>query len=778
VVEEVISLEEVQVELPEEDILETGVEINLEETDEFINPLDTDHYSNLAENMDKNHLGRIAADLFDKYESDVSSRKDWADQYSKGLRMLGVITEDRSDPFPGASGVHHPLMAEAATQFQARAISEMFPPGGPVKTQIIGKVTEEKMKQASRVQEFMNYQLTQEMPEYFSELDQLLFYLAVSGSAFKKVYYDSTLERVRSSFIPAEDFVISYGSNDLETSQRYTQVMKITSNDLRKQIASGFYKEININSDTNDDEVNTVASTIHRLEGVSDTLGQNIHTVLEIHCDYNIENEDDENAIALPYIITIDSASQQVLAIRRNWKEDDKLKKKRTYYIHYKYLPGLGFYGFGLIHMIGGLQHAATGALRALLDSAAFANLNGGFKTKGARIEGGDMTVSPGAWLEVEAYGDDLKKSFMQLPFKEPSPTLMQLLGVLTESGRRFASIADAMVGDAAGTSPVGTTIAQIEQGSKIFSAIHKRVHHAQALELKLIGELDGEYLPNEYPYEVVGDAGMVRRADFDDRIDIIPVSDPNIFSQAQRIALAQTTLQIAQSAPQIIDIKQAYKRLIQALNLPDPDSLVIDDDDIMRRDPVSENMALLNGKPIKAFIDQNHAAHIAVHEQFLSDPRYGGRPEAKEAIIGPMLAHLGEHVAFQYRQQMQMAVDAATGQPIQLPIPNFDDNPEIEEEELTPEMENQLAAFEAQSAQMLAESQPPSEEQVKEQRMAASDEANIALKQEEMNIRKERFIAGEKNNERTQSRKDKELQLKAVEMFERNKKSGSKAKK
>jgi len=777
-VEEVINLEEIQVELPEEDILETGVEISLEETDEFVNPLDTDHYSNLAESMDKNHLGRIAADLFDKYESDKSSRKDWAEQYSKGLRMLGVITEDRSDPFPGASGVHHPLMAEAATQFQARAISEMFPPGGPVKTQIIGKVTEEKLKQASRVQEFMNYQLTQEMPEYFSELDQLLFYLAVSGSAFKKVYYDSTLERVRSSFIPAEDFVVSYGSNDLETCQRYTQIMKMTTNELRKYIASGFYKDVNLNSDTNDDEVNTVSSTIHRLEGVSDTLGQNTHTVLEIHCDYNIENEDDENAIALPYIITIDSVSQQVLAIRRNWKEDDKLQKKRTYFVHYKYLPGLGFYGFGLIHMIGGLQHAATGALRALLDSAAFANLNGGFKTKGARIEGGDMTVSPGAWLEVEAYGDDLRKSFMQLPFKEPSPTLMQLLGVLTESGRRFASIADAMVGDAAGTSPVGTTIAQIEQGSKIFSAIHKRIHHAQALELKLIGELDGEYLPNEYPYEIVGDAMSVRRADFDNRIDIIPVSDPNIFSQAQRIALAQTTLQIAQSAPQIIDIKEAYKRLIQALNLPDPDSLVIDDDDIMRRDPVSENMALLNGKPIKAFIDQNHAAHIAVHEQFLSDPRYGGRKEAQEAILGPMLAHLGEHVAFQYRQQMQMAVDAATGQPIQLPIPNFDDNPEIDEEELTPEMENQLAAFEAQSAQMLAESQPPTEEQVKEQRMAASDEAQIALKQEEMNIRKERFVAGEKNNERTQSRKDKELQLKAVEMFERNKKSGSKAKK
>ena len=386
------------------------------------------------------------------------------------------------------------------------------------------------------------------------------------------------------------------------------------------------------------------------------------------------------------------------------------------------------------------------------------------------------MTGKPGAWLEVEAYGDDLKKSFMQLPFKEPSPILMQLLGILTEAGRRFSSIADAMVGDAAGTSPVGTTIAQIEQGSKIFSAIHKRVHHAQGLELKLIGELDGEYLPNDYPYEVVGDAMSVRRADFDDRIDIIPVSDPNIFSQAQRIALAQTTLQMAQQAPQIIDIKEAYKRLMIALALPDPDSLIIDDDDIMRRDPVSENMALLNGKPIKAFSDQNHAAHMAVHEQFISDPRYGGRKEAQEALLGPMLAHIGEHLAFKYRQEMQAAVDQVSGQPIQLPMPDFDDDNKNEDEQEMPiEMENELAAFEAQSAQMLAESQPQDPAQVKEQRMAASDEAQIALKQEEMSIRKERFVAGEKNNERVQGRKDRELQLKAVEIMDKqkNKKSG-----
>ena len=772
--EEVLNTEEVTVGLPEPGILETGVEVNLEE--EYVKPLDTDHFSNLAETLDKKELTRIASDLIQKYDSDRSSRKDWEEQYSRGLRMLGIITEDRDDPFPGASGVHNPLMAEAATQFQARAIAEMFPPGGPVKTQIIGKVTEEKIKQAQRVQEFMNYQLTQEMPEYFNELDQLLFYLAVSGSAFKKVYFDPTLDRVASSFIPAEDFVVSYETVDLETSPRYTQVMKINANELKKYFKTGFYKEIKLPSGTQADDVDIVNQTINRLDGISDTLGENIHTVLEIHTDYNVEDPEDEKVIALPYIITIDRQSQQVLAIRRNWKEDDELKRKRKNFVQYKYLPGLGFYGFGLIHMIGGLQHASTGALRALLDSAAFANLNGGFKAKGARIEGGDMTIAPGTWLEVEAYGDDLQKSFMQLPFKEPSPTLMQLLGILTESGRRFATIADAMVGDAAATSPVGTTIAQIEQGSKIFSAIHKRVHHAQARELKLIGELNGEYLEDVYPYEVIGEELSVRRSDFDDRIDIIPVSDPNIFSQAQRIALAQTTLQIAQSAPQIIDIKEAYKRLISALNLPNPDELVVDDDDIARRDPVSENMALLNGKPIKAFPDQVHAAHMLVHEQFIGDPRYGGRPEAKEALLGPMLAHIGQHLAFQYRQQMQAPLQ---GQ-VQLPLPDFDEDNKIEEESMPPEMEAQISEFEAQAAQLLAQAQPPNPEQEKESREAAREEGQLAIKQEEMSIRKDRFVQGAQLDDRIQTRKDKELQLKAVDqiMKTRNARKSQKSKK
>ena len=729
-----------------------------EEEEEFVNPYKTDHYANLAEDLDRDRLAEISSDLLNKFENDKSSRKDWEDQYSKGLKMLGVISEERDDPFPGASGVHNPLMAEAATQFQARAISEMFPPGGPVKTQIIGKITEERERQAQRVQEFMNYQITQLMPDYFSELDQMLFNLSLAGSAFKKVYYDTALDQVCTKFIPAEDLVVSYSTTELDTSPRYTQIMKLTTNDVKKYMKSGFYRDLKLSQAADDGEDTQIQQTLDEIDGISPGNNDQTRQVLEFHVDYNIGSDEDD--LELPYIITIDRSSQQVLAIRRNWKEDDKLQNKRVYFIHYKYLPGLGFYGFGLIHMIGGLQHASTGALRALLDSAAFANLNGGFKAKGARIEGGDITVSPGEWVEVEAYGDDLRKSFIPLPFKEPSPTLMQLLGILTEAGRRFSSIADAMVGDAATSAPVGSIVAQIEQGSKVFSAIHKRLHMAQGKELKLIGELNGEFLDNEYPYEIIGDEKMVRRKDFDGRVDIIPVSDPNIFSAAQRIAMAQTELQLAQSAPNIIDVKKAYERLVRALNIPEPDELLIADMEPKRMDPVSENMAVLNGKPIEAFADQNHTAHIAVHQQFLADPRFGGNKQAQQAILGPMLAHLGEHLAFQYRQTMQ-SIGQQAGMNMELPLIDFDE----EETGLSPDIENALSQFEAQSAQLLAQSQPPTEDEVKQQQQNAKDQAELQLKAEELNIRKARFQEGVKKDAQVQDRLTKEFQLKALKM-------------
>ena len=755
-----VELDKKKLEYTNEDGQKVRVDIDQEETEKEEEAFESNHYSNLAEELDEIQVRGIGKDLIKAFEDDKSSRKEWEDQYSKGLKMLGVVVEDRNDPFPGASGVHHPLMSEAATQFQARAIAEMFPAGGPVKTQIMGKNSDKKIEQAQRVQDFMNYQVTSQITDYFNELDQMLFFLALSGSAFKKIYFDNTLDRICSKFVPAEEFVISYNNTDLETADRYTQVMKISQNELKKYQISGFYRDINLSRNQSDGkDQDTVEQTMQRLEGMTPSSADKTHTLLEVHADLDIG--EDEDGLALPYIVTIDYDSTQVLSIRRNWKEDDTLKRKRTYFIHYKYLPGLGFYGFGLIQSIGGLQHASTGALRALLDSAAFANLNGGFRAKGARIEGGDITVSPGEWVEVEAYGDDLRKSFIPLPFKEPSPTLLQLLGVLTESGRRFASIADAMVGDSAGSGPVGTTIAIIEQGSKVFSAIHKRLHQAQGREFQLIYQLNGEYLDDEYPYEVIGERKTVRRKDFDSAINVVPVSDPNIFSQAQRIALAQTGLQLAQQAPSIIDTKEAYRRFLQALNIPEYQDLMIEDEDTPRRDPVSENMALLNGKPIKVFEEQDHQAHIAVHQQFINDPRFGGNPQAKEVLYGQMLAHIGQHMAFLYQQQMQAQL------PEGVPTSTGQFNEEFREEEgkeISIEQENRIAAAAAQAAQGLMGSMPPSPEQQKMAMEMQEKQANLQLKAEELNIRKARFAEGVKDKERVNARKDAETKAKIVE--------------
>jgi hypothetical protein len=758
-----VELDKKKLQFTNDDGEKVNVDIDQDQTEKDEEVFESNHYSNLAEELEDKEVALIGKDLVRAYEDDKSSRKNWEDQYSKGLRMLGVVVEDRQDPFPGASGVHHPLLAEAATQFQARAIAEVFPPGGPVKTQVIGKVTDKKLEQSQRVQDFMNFQLTQEIPDYFNELDQMLFYLALAGSAFKKVYFDNTLDRICSKFVPAEEFVISMENTDLETAERYTQVMKLTRNDIRKYQVSGVYKDIPLNNaestpGANDGDM--VEQTLQRLEGMSPSMADKIHTILEVHT--NLDLGEDKNELALPYIVTIDYESQKVLSIRRNWKEEDTLRRKRTYFIHYKYLPGLGFYGFGLIQMIGGLQHASTGALRALLDSAAFANLNGGFRAKGARIEGGDITVSPGEWVEVEAYGDDLRKSFIPLPFKEPSPTLLQLLGVLTESGRRFASIADAMIGDSAGSGPVGTTIALIEQGSKVYSAIHKRIHQAQGREFKLIYELNGEYLDDEYSFEVIGENKKIRRKDFTASISVVPVSDPNIFSQAQRIALAQTGLQLAQASPEIINVKEATRRFLQALNIPDYMDLMIEDEDTPRRDPVSENMAVLNSKPIQVFEDQDHQAHMAVHSQFMNDPRFGGNPEAKERLYPQMLAHMGQHMAYLYQQQMQASVPEGN------PISSGDFNRELNDEEskeIGIEEENRIAAAAAQAAQQLMGSMPPSEEQQKESREAQKDQAQLQLKGEELQIRKARFMEGVKQSEKQNARKDTETKAKVVEI-------------
>ena len=759
-----VELDKKKLEFTDDKGQKVKVDVDSDLTEKEEEAFESNHYSNLAEELPDQEVLNIGKSLIKSFEDDKASRKDWEDQYSKGLKMLGVVVEDRQDPFPGASGVHHPLMSEAATQFQARAIGEMFPAGGPVKTQIVGKQSDKKLEQAQRVQDFMNYQVTNQITDYFNELDQLLYYLALAGSAFKKIYFDNSLDRICSKFVPADQFVISMENTDLETAERYTQVMKQTTNEIKRKQIEGFYRDVPTSQNQGGQSTaDVVEQTLQKLEGMTPSMADKIHTILEIHADIDIG--EDESGLALPYIVTVDYESGQTLAIRRNWKEDDPLKKKRTYFIHYKYLPGLGFYGSGLIQSIGGLQHASTGALRALLDSAAFANLNGGFKAKGARIEGGDITVSPGEWVDVEAYGDDLRKSFIPLPFKEPSPTLLQLLGVLTESGRRFASIADAMVGQSAGSGPVGTTIALIEQGSKVFSAIHKRLHQAQGREFKLIYELNGEFLDDEYPYDVIGERKTIRRKDFDDAVDVVPVSDPNIFSQAQRIALAQTGLQLAQQAPNIIDTKEAYRRFLQSLNIPDYQDLIIEDEETPRRDPVSENMALLNGKPIKVFEDQDHQAHIAVHQQFMMDPRFGGNPQAREVLYPLMMAHLGQHMAYLYQQQMQ------SQSPQGVPTSTGEINKELRDEDtndISIEQENRIAVAAAQAAQNLMGSMPPSPEQQKEQAEMMEKQANLQLKAEELNIRKARFAEGVKDKERTQQRKDAETKAKIVETASR----------
>jgi len=697
-----------------------------------------DHFANLNELLPEEDTDEIGNQLQNDYMEYKTSRKEWERAYIEGLDLLGFKYNNRTEPFQGASGATHPVLAEAVTQFQALAYKELLPADGPVRTQVMGLATPEKTQQATRVKDFMNYEIMEKMKEYEPEFDQMLFNLPLAGSAFKKVYFDNTLDRICSKFVPAEDFVISMENTDLETAERYTQIMKLTRNDIRKYQISGVYRDIPLTkseaggSGSNNDG-DMVEQTIQRLEGMSPSMADKIHTVLEVHT--NLDLGEDKNELALPYIVTIDYESQQVLSIRRNWKEEDTLRRKRTYFIHYKYLPGLGFYGFGLIQMIGGLQHASTGALRALLDSAAFANLNGGFRAKGARIEGGDITVSPGEWVEVEAYGDDLRKSFIPLPFKEPSPTLLQLLGVLTESGRRFASIADAMIGDSAGSGPVGTTVALIEQGSKVFSAIHKRIHQAQGREFKLIYELNGEYLDDEYSFEVIGGSQKIRRKDFTKAISVVPVSDPNIFSQAQRIALAQTGLQLAQASPDIIDVKEATRRFLQALNIPDYMDLMIEDEDTPRRDPVSENMAVLNTKPIQVFEDQDHQAHMQVHAQFMNDPRFGGNPEAKERLYPTMLAHMGQHMAFLYQQQMQASVPEGN------PVSSGDFNRELNDEpsqEISIEEENRIAAAAAQAAQQLMGSMPPSPEEQKASMEAQEKQAQLQLKAEELNNQKQ----------------------------------------
>ena len=645
----------------------------------------TDHQANLAETLDSSDLSTLASELLEAYDSDKESRQDWLDTFSKGLDLLGIKTEEREEPFPGATGVHHPLLSEAVTQFQAQSYKELLPPGGPVKTRVMGAETPEVAGQNQRVKEFMNYQITEVMKEYDPEMDSLLFYLPLAGSAFKKVYYDNLLGRATSRLVKAENLVVAYETVDLETSPRFTHTMTMTGNDLKKLQLNGTYRSVNIGEANPDVDYNEAKEKMDELQGIAPSMTDyDEYTVLEMHVNLEL-SEVDDYGFAVPYVVTILEEQGEILSIRRNWEAESELFNKKEYFVHYKFLPGLGFYGFGLIHMIGGLTKSATAILRQLVDAGTLSNLPAGFKARGMRVQGEDEPLRPGEFRDVDVPGGVIRDALMPLPYKEPSNVLSQLLGIIIDSGRRFASIADMNVGDIGSQQlPVGTTVAMLERGSKVMSAIHKRMHYAQKKEFRLLANIFSKSLPPVYPYEVPGASREIKATDFDAKVDIVPVSDPNIFSMAQRVMLAQQELEMARAAPEIHDLREAYRRMYEALEVKNIDALLPPQAEVPARDPITEQQAALTGQPIQAYVFQNHDAYIASHSSFLQNPMVQQNQSATVAIQ----ANIQEHQAMKYRQQIEQAI----GQPL----------PQMGEGEMPPEVMNQIATAAAQATQQV----------------------------------------------------------------------------
>ena len=662
-----------------------------------------EHDQNLAEELDENDSARKAQNLLEAFESDKEARSEWEYRYKQGLETLepdgGLSEEEEQRATRGLSTVVHPMIAEAATQFNAKAIAELYPSGGPVKTTIIGEPTEELEDQARRVKDYMNYQITQEMPEYFPDLDTMLFQLPLIGHAFKKVFFDTNLDRQCSQFVKAEDFIVAPDSKDLLTSIRYSHIIRMPRNDYNRYVEGGYYLPIKYMGS----EIDPAGSIGEDIEGVSqgDEAHNETVTLIEMHVyetfdgiDGIVDDEENQDMVAFPYVVTIDYDSQKIVSVRRNWEQEDEKKSRQNYFISYRFLPGTGFYGFGLFHLIGGLGKAATGSLRALLDSAAFSNMQGGFKLKG-RVTGGDLQVNPGEFADLDATVDDVNKAIMPLPFKEPSQTLFNLMNAIVQAGQRFASTADLNVGDVNPNAPVGSTVALIEQGSKAFSAIHKRLHYSQGQEFKLIAKSNAKYLPEQFEFAISGVTTKIFSTDFDSTIDIVPVSDPNVFSTAQRIAQAQSVLQLSQSAPQLYDMYDTHKRMLEALRIPNIGEVLKEPEEAVRIDPVDENMSVMYGKPIRAFPEQDHDAHIAVHMQFIQDPSLGGNPGARN-LQPVLIAHIAEHIALLYRQRMQTAIG------MQLATLTDIRDPKFKFEDLSPELDMQISQ---RASQVVAES-------------------------------------------------------------------------
>ena len=625
-------------------------------------PVASGFNSNLAEILEEGYLGSLANELVEKVENDKSSREDWEQSYTKGLDLLGFKYEERTRPFRGAASVHHPVLAQAVTQFQAMAYVELLPSDGPVRTQVVGAVNEQIQQAAERVKEYMNYEITHVMEDYNPEMDQLLFQLPLSGSAFKKIYYDENLQRAASKFIPAEDVIVPYGASDLDSCDRIAQVVKMSMNDLRKKQVSGFYRDIALQPYDGDD-ASDIQEKMDRIDGTNPTdyRMDDMAELLEMHVDLDLEGFEDINprngepsGIKLPYVVTIDKGSNKVLSIYRNYNEGDPLKRKNDYFVHYKFLPGLGFYGFGLIHMIGGLTRTATSALRQLLDAGTLSNLPAGYKSRGLRIRDDDQPLQPGEFRDVDAPNGVIREALMPLPYKGPDAVLMQLLGFCVDAAKQFATVADMQLSEIGSSqTPVGTTMALMERGTKVMSAVHKRLHYAQKKEFELLARIFKMALPPVYPFNVQGGPRQIKAIDFDDNIDILPVSDPNIFSMSQRVTLAQNQLQLAQSNPQMHNLREAYRRMYIALGVKDIEQILPLPQPPQPQDPAMEHSVVLRGAPLQAFPQQNHELHIKAHRTFMTSALVKANPMA----VMNLVSHINQHVSLLATQTVDQAM-------------------------------------------------------------------------------------------------------------------------
>jgi len=750
--------EPIEIEIEDPEAVRIGMgdtEIDIEKTD------DDDEFSkNLAEEIDEDVLASLASELIAEFESDVSARKDWIQTYVDGLELLGLKMEDRTEPWPGACGVFHPLLTEAVVKFQAETMMETFPAAGPVKTKIIGKETTEKKDAAERVQDDMNYQLTDVMKEYRPEHERMLWGLGLAGNAFKKVYFDPALDRQVSIYAPAEDVVVPYGASSLADAERITHVMRKNKNDLKRLQHEGFYRDIDLGEPTQ--TMDEVEKRIAEKMGFRATQDDRFK-LLEMQVDLNLKGyehkvDGEETGIALPYIVTIEKGTTNVLAIRRNWEPDDDLCQKRTHFVHYGYIPGFGFYNFGLVHLIGAFAKSGTSILRQLVDAGTLANLPGGFKTRGLRSKGDDTPISPGEWRDMDVPSGNMRDNIMPLPYKEPSQVLAALLNQIIDEGRKFAGAVELQTSDMSAQAPVGTTLAILERQLKTMSAVQSRIHYSMKQEFKLLKNIIRDYTPEEYSYEPEEGDRKAKQSDYD-MVDVIPVSDPNAATMAQKVVQYQAALQLAQTAPQLYDLPLLHRQMLEVLGIKNYQKLVPIEDDMKPRDPITENQNLLMNKPVKAFLYQDHKAHIAVHMAMAQDPHIQGligqNPQLAQQIMSAGSAHIAEHLGMEMRKQIEQAMGQT--------LPPYKDD--ADEVEMSPEMEVQVSQMAAQAAQQLVQQHQQEAQQQKnkqaqedpliqlqqqelqlkaqeQQRKAAKDQADVMLKQAQLQIERERINA------------------------------------